>query len=42
MSDGETDAEALSNAHDALKAWIADAKAAGRVIPHPEPRRLYA
>lgn len=42
MSDGETDTEALANAHDAIEAWIAEAKAAGRTIPRPEPRRLYA
>jgi predicted RNase H-like HicB family nuclease len=39
MSDGETEAEAIENAHDAINAWIAHATADGR--PAPAPRRQY-
>lgn len=39
MSDGETEAEAIENAHDAISAWIAHANADGR--PVPSPKRQY-
>ncbi len=42
MSDGESDAQALANVHDAISAWIAQAQAMGRPIPRPEPQRQYA
>lgn len=36
LSDGATEAEAISNAHDAIEAWIEEATALGRPIPEPE------
>ncbi|MDB5429134.1 MAG: hypothetical protein JWP35_250 [Caulobacter sp.] len=42
MSDGATDAEALTNIHDAIEVWIARAKASGRAVPSPKPRQQYA
>ncbi len=41
-SDGETDIEALQNAHDAIRAWIEQAHAMNRPIPRPTSRRQYA
>jgi antitoxin HicB len=35
MSDGETEAEAIKNGKDALKAWLDAAKKSGRTIPKP-------
>jgi len=40
MADGETDAEALANAHDAIDSWIAQCEAMGREVP--QPQRQYA
>lgn len=40
VSDGETEAEALTNAHDAIEAWIEQAEATGRAIPQPTRGRL--
>ena len=40
LSDGETRAEALENAEDAMRAWIETARELGREIPVPEGRRL--
>lgn len=42
MSDGDTDVQALENAHDAIEAWIAEATALGRPIPVPTRQRAYA
>lgn len=42
MSDGATDVEALENVHDAINAWIEQAKAMGRTIPTPTRQRLRA
>ena len=33
MSDGETIDEAISNGHDAVKAWIETAKESNRLVP---------
>ena len=35
MSDGETAEAALASVHDAISAWIDEAKALGRPIPRP-------
>lgn len=35
MSDGETPQDALTNAYDAIKCWIAAAIEAGRDVPAP-------
>lgn len=35
MADGETESEALSNAHEAIREWIDAAKELGREIPEP-------
>lgn len=35
MSDGETDAEALANVHDAIECWIEAAQETGRAVPTP-------
>jgi antitoxin HicB len=35
MSDGETPAEALKNAEDAIEEWIEAARTTGRPIPQP-------
>lgn len=37
MSDGETAAEALANAEDAIEEWLEAARATGRPIPQPQP-----
>lgn len=42
VSDGATDTEALQNAHDAIEAWIEQAKAMGRSIPTPTRQRAHA
>jgi antitoxin HicB len=42
MSDGETDVEALENAHDAITCWIEEATRLGRQIPKPKHQRIYA
>lgn len=42
MSDGETDAEALENVHDAIACWIDEARRLGRAIPQPTRQRRYA
>jgi antitoxin HicB len=42
VSDGQTDIEALTNAHDAIRAWLERARAMGREIPPPAPARKYA
>lgn len=42
MSDGETPEEALSNVHDAIAAWIEEARALGRSIPPPSHRHVAA
>jgi antitoxin HicB len=42
VSDGQTDVEALANAHDAILAWIERARAMGREIPVPTVQRKYA
>jgi antitoxin HicB len=42
MSDGETSAEALANAHDAIETWKASARALNRPIPAPTSARRYA
>jgi len=41
-SDGDTDVEALHNAHDAIRAWIKQAQAMNRPIPRPSIQRQYA
>ena len=35
MSDGESPEEAIANGEDAVKAWIAAAREAGREVPRP-------
>ena len=42
MSDGETRAEAATNAEDAIAGWLDAAAALGRPIPAPNPRRVAA
>jgi predicted RNase H-like HicB family nuclease len=42
MSDGATGVEALENAHDAIEAWIEQARAMGRAIPTPTRQRIHA
>ena len=42
MADGETDQEALTNAHDAIKVWLCRAAEMGRAIPRPQRQRQYA
>ncbi len=37
MSDGDTAAEALANAEDAIDEWIEAARTMGRPIPKPQP-----
>jgi antitoxin HicB len=39
MSDGETPEEALRNVEDAIKCWLEEAHALGRLIPEP-PKTL--
>jgi len=41
-SDGDTDVEALQNAHDAIRAWIEQAQAMNRPVPQPSARRQQA
>ena len=40
MSDGNTYAETVANAEDAIRAWIATARKLGRPVPEPKGRRL--
>jgi predicted RNase H-like HicB family nuclease len=40
VADGETDIEALQNAHDAIDSWLAKCEELGRRAP--EPQRQYA
>jgi predicted RNase H-like HicB family nuclease len=42
MSDGETPEEALANIQDAVAAWIEEAQALGRAVPHPSRRHVAA
>jgi predicted RNase H-like HicB family nuclease len=42
FADGETDAEALANAHDAIACWIDHARARGQFVPDPSPQKVYA
>jgi predicted RNase H-like HicB family nuclease len=42
MSDGETDIEALENAHDAIREWIDHAQELGRPIPSAAAARIPA
>lgn len=42
MSDGETEAEAISNARDAIATWIALAASKGQKPPKPMRQRYYA
>lgn len=42
MSDGETQAEALANALDAIESWLERARAMRRPIPQPSRERLSA
>jgi antitoxin HicB len=42
MSDGETAEEALANVHDAIAAWIEEARALGRAVPQPSSRHVAA
>lgn len=40
VSDGESYAEAVENAEDAIRAWIETADDLGRPVPEPKGRRL--
>ena len=40
MSDGDSYAEAVANAEDAMRAWIETANELGREVPTPKGRRL--
>ena len=40
LSDGESYAEAVANAEDAMRVWIETAHELGREIPTPKGRRL--
>ena len=40
LSGGETYAEAVGNAEDAMRAWIETARELGREVPEPKGRRL--
>ena len=40
LSDGDTYAEAVANAEDAMRAWIETARELGREVPEPKGRRL--
>lgn len=42
MSDGDTPAEALANAYDAVGCWIEEAVRLGRNVPEPAPALRYA
>ena len=42
LSDGETPAEALANAYDAIACWIEAARENGRDVPKPTPHLLSA
>ena len=42
MSGGATDAEALENAHDAIEAWLDQARSMGRPFPVPTRQRAFA
>jgi antitoxin HicB len=41
-SDGDTPEDALANVHDAIAAWIDEARALGRPIPTPSRRHVAA
>jgi antitoxin HicB len=41
MSDGETEAEAIENVHDAIACWIEAAQENGRAIPEPSPSGIF-
>jgi antitoxin HicB len=41
MSDGETEADAIRNAQDAIAAWIAHAASKGQNPPKPMRQRYY-
>lgn len=40
MAHGNTQAEALANAHEATQLWIDTANEFGRAVPEPKGRRL--
>jgi antitoxin HicB len=42
MSDGETAEDALANVHDAIAAWIEEARELGRPVPKPSRRAIAA
>lgn len=42
MADGATREEALANAQTVIEEWIETAKVAGRPIPEPKGRLMYA
>lgn len=42
ISDGETPEEAIANGHDAVREWIAAAKAHGDPVPQPASRAAYS
>lgn len=42
MSDGETEAEAMENVRDAMREWIAAARAEGRPVPEPAEEPEYS
>lgn len=42
MADGDTPVEALENVEIIITEWIETARAAGREIPEPKGRLLYA
>ena len=42
MSDGETPEDALVSVHDAIAAWIDEARTLGRPIPTPSRRHVAA
>jgi predicted RNase H-like HicB family nuclease len=42
MSDGETEADAISNAQEAILDWIAHAASKGQKPPKPMRQRYYA
>jgi antitoxin HicB len=41
-SDGETAEDALANVHDAIAAWIEEARVLGRPVPKPSRRTIAA
>ena len=42
MADGETPSEAVSEAADAVRSWIATARATGRPVPEPSDAHVYS